>query len=208
MKKIARADPLADLLEIRLDLMESFLLGDILGAATKPVIMTYRSKKEGGKGSTHRKTQIRYLLEAIEANADFVDVEYSMPLEHRDKIFRCRGGSKIILSAHLRNGTPPQEELELIFRRMVATGADLVKIVTQALSPHDNLRVMNLIPLAVKLDVKVITFCMGPLGRMSRILSPLLGGYLTFASLEAGEESADGQIPVLEMKKLIETFAW
>ena len=51
LDKIARANILADMLELRLDVMESFRLEDILPRASKPVIATYRSKKEGGKGS-------------------------------------------------------------------------------------------------------------------------------------------------------------
>ena len=79
-------------------------------------------------------------------------------------------------------------------------------IVTRAQSPEDNLRVLGLIPQARKMDVKIIAFCMGPMGRISRIASLLFGGYLTFASLEEGEESAEGQIPVTEMKKMLEKF--
>ena len=91
-----------------------------------------------------------------------------------------------------------------IFRKLAATGAHIVKIVTRARATEDNLRVMHLIPIAQKLGVRVITFCMGPMGRISRIASPLFGGYLTFASLEEGEESADGQIPVTEMKRILD----
>jgi 3-dehydroquinate dehydratase len=53
------------------------------------------------------------------------------------------------------------------------------------------------------LGIQIITLCMGPMGRISRIAAPLLGGYLTFASLAEGEESADGQMPLIEMKKVI-----
>ncbi len=87
---------------------------------------------------------------------------------------------------------------------MVATGADVVKIVTLAREPDDNLRVLNLIPLAKKMGVEVIAFCMGAKGQISRIASLLLGGYLAFASLEADQESAAGQIPVGEMRKILE----
>ena len=48
---------------------------------------------------------------------------------------------------------------------------------------------------------------MGEEGRISRIASLLFGGYLTFASLDRGNESADGQIPVKEMKKILATFS-
>ena len=206
LEKIARANPMADMLEFRLDVMESFRLQDMLRIASKPVIVTYRSEKEGGNGSANYETQTRYLFNALEADVGFVDVEYSMPPELRRKIFQDRRRSKIIASVHLINGTPSKEELEGILGSLAATGADIVKIVTRAQLPEDNLRVLGLIPQAQKMDVKIIAFCMGPMGRISRIASLLFGGYLTFASLEEGEESAEGQIPVTEMKKIIEKF--
>lgn len=207
LKKMAKAAPLADMIEVRLDVMEAFDVGEIVQAAPGPVIVTYRSRKEGGSGSADYKTQIGYLLKAIEVGADFVDVEYSLPLELRQRIFEGRGGSKLIISSHLLNGTPPRERLEDVFRKMAATGADVVKIITLATRPEDNLSVLGLIPPARELDVKIIAFCMGPLGRISRITTLLTGGYLTFASLEEGQESASGQIPVREMKNMLEMLS-
>jgi 3-dehydroquinate dehydratase type I len=187
--------------------MESFRLSEIIQATSKPVIITYRSKKEGGNGAIDYEQQTGYLLRAVEADADFVDVEYSMPAEFRRRIFHSRGRSKIIVSSHFLNGTPPREELENIFRRMAATGADSVKIVTQANAPEDNLRVLELIPPAKRQGVNITAFCMGQTGRISRVLSHLMGSCLTFASLEKGQECADGQIPVREMKKILEFFS-
>ena len=202
-EKIMRANPIADMLEIRLDGMESFRLEDMLETASKPVIVTYRTKKEGGKGSTEYRTLTRYLLDAVNAGAQFVDVEFSMPLAYRERIFKGRDTAGVILSAHLLHGTPVQEELEDMLERMAATGVDVVKIVTRARAMEDNLRVLNLIPIAQRLGIRIIAFCMGPMGRISRISSPLLGGYLTFASLAEGEESAAGQLPLVEMKKIL-----
>jgi 3-dehydroquinate dehydratase type I len=70
----------------------------------------------------------------------------------------------------------------------------------------DNLRVLDLIPKAHERGIKIIAFCMGPFGRISRIVSHMIGGHMTFASLERGEESADGQIPIMEMKKVLDIF--
>jgi 3-dehydroquinate dehydratase type I len=126
-----------------------------------------------------------------------------MPLEYRRELLRRRGETRIILSKHIRSGTPFKEDLQEIFNRMAASGAEIIKIVTQATAPEDNLRVINLIPHARKFGVEIIAFCMGPLGRISRLASPLMGGYLTFCSLEKGEESADGQLPALEMKRVM-----
>ena len=204
VEKIARANPLADLLELRLDAMESFRLADMIQQASKPVIVTYRSKKEGGHGSAEDETQAHHLSYAIEAGVDYVDMEYRMPLELRRQILQNRRKTKIIASVHILDSTPPQEELEEIFKSLTRTEADIVKIVTRAQRPVDNLRVMDLIPRAIGMDLKIIALCMGEKGRISRIASLLLGGYLTFASLDQGEESADGQIPVKEMREMLE----
>jgi len=205
-EKIARANPMADMLEFRLDVMESFRVEEMVRVASKPVIVTHRSIKEGGKGVADYETRTRYLLNAIEKGADFVDVEYSMPQEFRRRFLEGRGSFGVIISTHLLDGTPSRKKLEDIFRTLAATGADIVKIVTRARAPEDNLHVLDLIPIAQKVGVKIIAFCMGSMGRISRIVSPLLGGYLTFASLEEGQESADGQIPVIQMKDILKAL--
>lgn len=204
VEKIVRANDLADLLELRLDLMKSFRLNRMVRAAARPVIATYRSEGEGGMGSADPVTRARYLLDAVEAGVEFVDVEFSMPPEIRKTLFQVPRHFGIILSRHEPGGTPGPDRLEDTLRHMVAQRADMVKIVTLARSVEDNLRVLALIGAARKQEVELIAFCMGPLGRMSRIASPLLGGYLTFASLERNDESADGQIPVTEMRRIRE----
>ncbi len=203
IKKMTEAALVADAMEIRLDVMDSFDLETILAAAKKPVIVTYRSKKEGGKGLASYETRLRHLIHAVQSGADFVDVEFSMPQIYRQEVFQLKGKSKLILSLHHSSKTPSKEKLEETFQKMAATGADIVKLVTYANDPVDNLRVLGLIPLARDLGVDIIAFCMGNAGRISRIFSLVLGGYLSFASLETGEESAAGQIPIEEMRRMI-----
>ena len=207
LEKIATANALADMLEMRLDMMDTFDLGQMIQAASKPALVTYRSIREGGKGTADHKTHTNYLLAALEEGAELVDVEWRFPERWREKIFSVQGKSSIIFSTHMPDRTPSREELEEIFREMTATGAHITKIVTHARTMMDNLRVLDLIPRAHERGIKIIAFCMGRFGRISRIFSHLMGGYLTFASLEGGEESAAGQIPVAEMKKILEVLS-
>ena len=204
LEKMARANTLADMLEIRLDMMDTFDLHEIIQTACKPVLVTYRSKKEGGKGSADPETHTDYILTAIQKGADLVDVELSLPRKWREKIFDARGKSDIIISIHINDGTPSRHDLEKIFRDCAATRAPIVKIVTRAETWADNLSVLELIPKAHDLGIKIIAFCMGPMGRISRVFSHLMGGYLTFASLGQGQESADGQISIRQMKQIID----
>jgi len=207
LRMTIRATGLADVIEFRLDAMESLDLERMIRTTIRPVIITYRSKKEGGHGTANYELQTRYLLEAISIGVDYVDVEYGMPPQLRDTILTKRGNTTIIVSTHLTYGTPSPAILEDTLQRLAATGADIAKIVTMARRPEDNLRMLDLVSSAKEAGIRVIAFCMGPLGRISRIASPLLGGHLTFASLEEGLESADGQIPAREMKRIMEILS-
>jgi 3-dehydroquinate dehydratase type I len=207
IKKMSIAARVADVLEVRLDLMESFDIPGIIMAAEKPVLITCRSVREGGKGKDRQGVIADHLLTAIESGADMVDLELSMPQEIRKRILKARGKSKIVISTHIHTGTPSTPELEKLFNMSNDEGADIVKIVTLANEWEDNLRVLELVGRAKKEGVKIISFCMGPLGRMSRVFSVLMGAYMTFASLGEGQESAVGQISVEKMKEFAGFFS-
>ncbi len=206
LKKMGRAGPLADILEIRLDLMDSFELGPIIRSSVKPILVTYRSDEEGGMGKAAPDIAAGYLISAVQEGADMIDVEMTMSRDRRERIFDARGETKIIVSTHIKEGTPSRDELKRIFDDSVAAGGDIIKIVTMARRWDDNLRVLELIPEARDMGVEIIAFCTGPLGRMSRLFSLLMGAHMTFTSIEKGQESADGQIPIMEMKELLRFF--
>ena len=207
IRKMDLAAKVGDFLEVRLDLIESFDIPRLIKGAEKPIIITYRSVMEGGMGKDSPESVADHLLSAVEYGADFVDVELSMPLEIKNKILAAGGTSKFIISTHILAGTPSGVELEKILRESIEAGGDIVKIVTMAREWEDNFRILELITRAKTEDVKIISFCMGALGRMSRVFSVLMGAYMTFASLEAGQESAYGQIPIDKMKEITGLFS-
>ena len=84
-----------------------------------------------------------------------------------------------------------------VVRRQSEAGADICKLVTTATSFEDNLSVLQLIPEFPKL--RLVSFAMGPLGLMSRVICPLVGGEFTYASIEKGKEAAPGQIAVNDL---------
>jgi 3-dehydroquinate dehydratase type I len=206
LPKIRAAGALGDVVELRLDGMESFRLREMIQASPARAMITYRSRREGGRGEADEEAKRILLLEAIEAGAAFVDVERSLPPECRERVIREKAGTRVVLSAHLHEGTPDRKNLERLLGEMADEGADVVKIVTRARVPEDNLRVLSLIPMARERGLEIIAFCMGKVGRLSRIASLLLGGYMTFASLGEGEESAAGQIPARQMKEILEVL--
>ncbi len=205
--KMAQAASVADMMEIRLDAMESFDLAAMIGAAGKPVLVTYRSTGEGGKGAADFETVTRRLRDAVEAGAFWVDLEYGMPDAFRRRVLDAGKSVGVVLSRHILDGTPSEQELDELLEEMIAAGADIIKIVTLARSWADILRVLGLIPKAHASGVRIAAFAMGPVGRISRVLAHLMGSAFTFASLGTGEESASGQIPVQDMKRLLEFFS-
>jgi 3-dehydroquinate dehydratase type I len=134
--------------------------------------------------------------------ADFLDLELAADAAWRREIWSRRGSTQIILSWHDFSGTPDAVRLEAVLQEMLAAEGDILKIVTQAQEPSDNLRVLSLIPRAKAAGREIIAFCMGPLGKWSRVVAPYLGSYLTFAPFNKKGASAPGQLTVNELQRL------
>ncbi len=87
-----------------------------------------------------------------------------------------------------------------ILQKQSRAGADVCKIVTTAQQLEDNIAILNLI--TEYPELRVVAFAMEPVGYLSRVLSPLVGGDFTYASIVKGKESAPGQITVQDLKRI------
>lgn len=197
---IAAAREFADFIELRVDLMVNPDIPALLKAAEKPCIVTNRTKLEGGQFKGSEEQRIDLLRQAINAGADYIDIEASTRKDLLQSVLSAKGKTRVILSYHDFTRTP--QRLESIYETMCEIPADVVKIITYAMDINDNLAVFDLLKRAGKDGKKLISFCMGEKGEISRILSPLLGGFLTFGSLETGKESAPGQILASVLKNV------
>jgi 3-dehydroquinate dehydratase type I len=187
--------------EIRLDYLEKPDLKRLFRTHPGPVIATNRLAGQGGRWQGPEEERRRLLEEAMDLGADFLDVELAADAAWRQDLWGRRGQTKIILSWHDFSGTPEDSRLEEVFQDLLAAEADVLKIVTMARQPEDNLRVLSLIPRGRGQGREIIAFCMGPLGKWSRVLAPLLGSYLTFAPFTKTGASALGQLTVNELKR-------
>jgi 3-dehydroquinate dehydratase type I len=191
-----------DLLEWRLDITREPEVESTLRQAPLPVIATARPREHGGRFHGGKGEQLELLLRAVKAGSSYVDWEYSRAEPLPPELQRIR--DRVIVSYHDFNGTPPDTYLDSLIHEMAATGAGVAKIVTQASRVEDNLSVLNLIDKGRRLGVKVVAFCMGSLGRISRVACPLVGGAFTYVALEAEARAAPGQLTLAEMRKILE----
>ena len=195
---ITAAEPLVDLLEVRID-----LIGDgwqqVARQLKSPWIACNRRAAEGGSWARDETGRIEELIKAIELGASIVDIELETGnLAEVIPIIKKR--AKCLLSFHELEKTLSLDKMKAIVNRQLEAGADICKVVTTAQRFEDNLTVLQLI--AEFPQAKMVAFAMGPLGLASRILCPLIGGDFTYASTEQGRESAPGQITVKQLRKI------
>ena len=202
LRLLERHDP--DFIEIRFDTMRSpSSLSEIRAATERPLIATNRSKTQGGLFRGTERARLDTLMQAAREEFDYVDVELRTKDAHRVVRQMKQHGAKVIGSYHSEKLTPTEERLESILVNEKRVGADVCKIVGTAKSYSDSLRCLRFVDKHAR-RTKLVCFSMGRLGISSRILSPILGGFFTFASFRTGRETAAGQIPIDELQTLYE----
>src|SRR4051812_33552630 len=131
--------PIVSIAEVRLDLMDSFDLPDLIGAAPCPLIITCRPYREGGCFAGSEGERLDILAQAIDLECAYVDVEW-------DSIAvlagRQRTITRIIASRHWIDHMPAQ--LWPTYEALRGQ-ADAVKLVGLAQRPTDMLPVFELL---------------------------------------------------------------
>lgn len=187
---LQRAAESADIVELRLDLMDEFDLPRLLDERPSPVVVTCRAVREGGRWRGSEEARLDVLRHAIDLGAEYVDVEADAI-----HLIRERGQSHLIASSHDFAKMPA--DLPGLWQRLAATGADVVKVVGMADDARDTVAVVEMLAAA---DRPTIAIAMGPAGVASRVLalrSP--NCLLTFCALESGGGTAPGQLGVREL---------
>lgn len=197
-----------DLIEIRIDLWNKEELRNTERyfslfrnqAGETPIIATYRTVNEGGKGC-YKDQQLLdlYTLLLNHRDIDMVDIELSRYEINIPLLIRKKNNKKIILSYHNFERTPNQQEMNEIFHKGYVMGADIVKIAVMPLEPGDVLELLKAADESEKrINVPIIAISMGSLGKITRVFAGVFGSIITFSSLKSNS-SAPGQI---EMDKI------
>ncbi len=196
-----RQAALADVIELRLDKIGNPGLEKLrafMQSAKKPVIVACNRADAFGEFEGTDGELLELLHTAAEAGAGFVDIPWYLSLELGEVAGKCHR----IVSRHDIERVPADLPKYLEEVREVLYEGDLIKLVGQATSTEEALRMLNFVG---EVGGGLIGFCSGEAGAFTRILAPILGSPFTYAAPAAVDgdpenvPTAPGQIPVGDM---------
>lgn len=190
----------ADILEFRIDALEypdADEVQNIIEEINYPIIATNRMKSEGGFFTGSEKERISILLKAAES-ADIIDIELQTEENLRQKVIEA---SKFtIISYHDFEKTPSFQELLDI----ITKGHEIGDIAKFAVMPNDNKDTLTVLKVLSEVQ-NTIGIAMGDIGRYTRVIAPIFGSPITFASID--KESAPGQLDIQTTKAILRKLA-
>lgn len=199
LENLKKTQNISEFIELRADCIENISENDIetiRNQTNVQSIFTYRKKSEGGKFKGDENTRVKILQKAIELGFDHIDIELSSMKEYQFK----RDKTKLIVSYHNFAETPSYWDMQSILYEMNEFKPDVLKIATMLNEEYESTKIYRLLTNKPHNEERIV-IGMGEKGRTTRILGPLLGSYLTYASTEFGE-SAPGQIDINELKEI------
>ncbi|MHC1593268.1 MAG: type I 3-dehydroquinate dehydratase [Methermicoccaceae archaeon] len=186
---------LADILELRLDLLTSSL-GQVLDAVAsvqKPVIATCRPRMEGGGFSGSELEREKLLCEAV-GHVDMVDVELAFQRTREHVVEHAREVEvEVIVSHHDFAATPPLSKILELFCSELDSGADIAKVAVMPSDVGDTLVLLDAVR-TMSARGSVCGISMGEIGKPTRLLSSFYGSVLTYGFLQS--VAAPGQLSV------------
>jgi 3-dehydroquinate dehydratase/shikimate dehydrogenase len=196
-RRLREAPSGCSLVEIRGDLLRREAIEGLVRAADRPVVVTVRSVRHGGRFSGGDDERRATLCAALDAGAHFIDVELDGPLKDLAEGDRA---DRVILSHH--GARCRVDELRSILRTMLDTRAARLKIVPEARSPREIGAVREVLEVAASGGRPLACFASGRPGAVSRLLAPSWGSWATYGSAARGAETARGQFPARDLLEI------
>jgi 3-dehydroquinate dehydratase/shikimate dehydrogenase len=173
----------ADMVELRLDYLDTPDPAAALQGRRVPAIVTCRAAWEGGRFRGSEEERRRILEAALSLGAEYVDVEAAAAFA--PDIIRSTRGRRVVVSHH--DFTAPPGGIADRYRALRGMGAEVAKLAVAAESLTDCLPLFGL---ADEDDEPHVLLAMGSAGWASRVLAARLGNRWTYA----GDGIAPGQL--------------
>ncbi|ULG74823.1 type I 3-dehydroquinate dehydratase [Macrococcus brunensis] len=215
-KKVEDNELFIDIIEYRADLCggeeTSDYLEDLQTLKEKfsnlPIIFTYRTHGQGGKGELEPNEYYALNRSIIEAGGiDIIDIELFLYEDLRNELIELAHdkGIQVLVSHHEMDHTPSLKEMKALYQHMQQLNVDYSKL---AVMPEDGRDVLKLLTAVYETkqdsDHHIVGIAMGEQGKLSRLAGGAFGSALTYGHI--GQEAAPGQLHVQQLKALMEIY--
>jgi 3-dehydroquinate dehydratase-1 len=196
----------ADILEIRLDLLDSCFLREelslILNRLEKPILFTYRNPKDSSEASN---TSIKFkdiepVLNQFNKKENYLDIELDQESSIFDSIQDCR--YTIIYSYHDFSKSITREEMLHWISKKKSENCIYKFAVTPKNISEEKVFLNDL--KIISNDFTIIGIAMGEIGVYSRLFGDRFGSFATYSCV--GKPRAPGQVNIVTLKKIREEY--
>lgn len=171
-----------------------------------PILMTFRTSKEGGEKAIEPEAYAELNIKAAQTGyVDMIDVEIFTGDEIVKKIIdgAHAAGVKVVALQHDFFKTPAKADIIYRLRKMQDMNADIPKI---AVMPQNKKDVLTLLAATEEMttnyaDRPIITMSMAGTGVISRLCGEVFGSSMTFGA--AKKASAPGQMGVNDLNTVL-----
>lgn len=174
-------------------------------ASGLPLLLTYRSATEGGKGAGHGQGYEDYLASLLRLRPPVaaVDIEMACPASKALVAEAKAGGYDVVGSCHDFTATPSRAQIAEKLVQITADGADITKVAYMPRSAQDVAALRHAAHDFADAypHQPLIAISMGQLGAPSRTD---LANCLTFATIADGAASAPGQATIAHVRAWLE----
>lgn len=200
----------AGALELRADLLADpaqvcAALTAVRAASSLPLLLTYRSTTEGGKGAGHGQGYEDYLASLLQLRPAVaaLDIEMACPASKALVAEAKAGGYDVVGSCHDFTATPSMAQITQKLAQITAAGADITKVAYMPRTAQDVAALRHAAHdfAGAYPHQPLIAISMGQLGAPSRTD---LVNCLTFATIADGAASAPGQATIAYVRAWLE----
>jgi 3-dehydroquinate dehydratase/shikimate dehydrogenase len=200
IENIKRAAEFADVVELRFDCFSekeirktNLLLPDF----EKLFLVTFRPREQGGKRDLTLYERLKFWGSLLWKNRHkkfMIDTEFD--------INKALNPEKIQTIVSYHDFVGNFKEVSKNYEIFKLTNDKIVKLAVHTNDINDSLAVWKLLEKAKSANKPIIPIAMGEAGKWTRILGLAHGAFMTYASLDAGSETAPGQISAKDLTEV------